>query len=564
HPARLKVAIAWHMHPPEYRDLATGEYTQPWTYLHAIPDYADMAAHLEAVPQVRLTVNFAPVLLEQIDDYAQQLERHLQGQGALSDPLLAALAAPAPPADPKARLALVSQCLRANRARLIERFAPYRQLARIADLFLNEPTPIAYAGDQFFADLVAWYHLAWLGESVRRTDARVQSLIEAGTGFTAGQRRVLLEVVADQIAGLRGRYRRLAERGQIELAMSPYAHPMLPLLLDFSAARDALPQSALPTAAGYPGGRERVRWHLRRGISIFERWFGTRPIGCWPSEGGVSDAALECIAAEGFRWVATGEAVLRNSVQRAFGGIEHDAAHRLWRHAPSGLKLIARDDGLSDQIGFTYATWHGDDAAEDLVNRLGNIADQRRGDPTACVAIILDGENAWEYYPENGWHFLSRLYRRLAEHPRLNLVTPCELAEKDARELPSLVAGSWVYGTFSTWIGAPEKNRGWDLLCEAKAAFDDRLRSGMPDAVRERLEVQLGVCEGSDWFWWFGDYNPAAAVSDFERLYRLQLANLYRLLERAPPPALEIVLSQGAGMPAAGGVMRSNQPGTAG
>ena len=46
--ARLPVVVLWHMHQPQYRDALTGEYGLPWTYLHAIKDYIDMAAHLEA------------------------------------------------------------------------------------------------------------------------------------------------------------------------------------------------------------------------------------------------------------------------------------------------------------------------------------------------------------------------------------------------------------------------------------------------------------------------------------------------------------------------------------
>ena len=48
---KLKVVLCWHMHQPQYQDLISGEYLLPWTYLHAIKDYVDMAAHLEANPQ---------------------------------------------------------------------------------------------------------------------------------------------------------------------------------------------------------------------------------------------------------------------------------------------------------------------------------------------------------------------------------------------------------------------------------------------------------------------------------------------------------------------------------
>jgi alpha-amylase/alpha-mannosidase (GH57 family) len=123
--------------------------------------------------------------------------------------------------------------------------------------------------------------------------------------------------------------------------------------------------------------------------------------------------------------------------------------------------------------------------------------------------------------------------------------------------LPSLIAGSWVYGTFSTWIGSPDKNRGWELLCEAKRICDEVLAGeGTSPQQRELIIRQLAVCEGSDWCWWFGDYNPADSVSDFERLYRLHLSNLYHLMGVQPPATLTQSISVGGGQQQLGGVMR--------
>ena len=78
----------------------------------------------------------------------------------------------------------------------------------------------------------------------------------------------------------------------------------------------------------------------------------------------------------------------------------------------------------------------------------------------------------------------------------------------------------------------------------------------LDQAQRERVIRQLAACEGSDWCWWFGDYNPVDSVSDFERLYRLHLSNLYRLLGQQPPEILTRSISAGGGQPQHGGVMR--------
>ncbi len=563
---RLKVVLCWHMHQPGYQDLASGRYRLPWVYLHAIKDYVDMAAILEENPAARAVVNFAPILLDQIEDYARQVAAHLQDGEALRDPLLAALTAETFSGETAPRRELIEACLRANEERLIKRFAPYERLSRLAALALEDPDGAAYLDDRYLADLVTWYHLAWLGETVRRGDRRVQSLLEKGRGFTPADRRVLMEVIGTLLATVVGRYRALAEAGRVELSMTPYAHPMLPLMLDFRSACEAICDISLPRCAAYPGGAERAHWHLREGLDCFRRHFGFAPQGCWPAEGGVSADLLALLGEYDFKWVASGEAVLRNSLARCEVQREQpmeEKLHRAYRVGETAPVCFFRDDGLSDLIGFTYASWHADDAVANLVHHLENIADCCRDDDQRVVAIILDGENAWETYPENGYHFLTALYQRLASHPRLRLTTFAECLAQglEVGRLPVLTAGSWVYGTFSTWIGDPDKNRAWEMLCEAKQVFDEAFdATSLGDEARRRALSQLAVCEGSDWFWWFGDYNPAETVSDFERLFRLHLANLYRFLGRPVPAQLGEVLSTGGGAPEMGGVMRPGQP----
>src|SRR6201995_3940249 len=189
--ARLPVVLLWHMHQPQYRDALTGQYVLPWTYLHAIKDYTDMAAHLEAVPGARAVVNFTPVLIEQLEEIAQRTSEHLQNGAPLPDPVLALLGPDPVPRDPTERLELMRACLRAQRKHMIERFGPYLELATLAET-LGSIDRAVYASDQLIYDLAVWYHIAWLGETVRRSDPRVAALTEQGRGFTAAQRRELL------------------------------------------------------------------------------------------------------------------------------------------------------------------------------------------------------------------------------------------------------------------------------------------------------------------------------------------------------------------------------------
>jgi len=557
----LNVVIYWHMHQPEYRDLRSGEYHLPWTYLHTIKDYVDMVAHLENDKGARAVVNFAPVLLEQIDDYAQQLKAYLHHGKSLNDPLLAALADPVLTPVLENRIHIIKACLRANKERLIDRFSVYKDLAKMARTALHDLETLSYYSEQFFADLLVWYHLAWTAETVRNTDDRIKALMKKGRDFNLHDRHLLVEVIHELISGVIERYRKLAESGKIELSMTPYAHPIVPLLIDFKSARQAMPNVELPVANEYPGGLERSRWHMQKGIEVFKSYFGFEPLGCWPSEGSISAEMIELCSEMGMKWLASGATVLRNSLQKS--SITPDACiHGPYQYRDTDMECFFRDDGLSDLIGFKYSDWHADDAVANLVHNLESIAENCGDKPGAVVSIILDGENAWEHYPENGFYFISALYKKLSEHEGLKMTTYSEYLESGyaPQPLPEIVAGSWVYGTFSTWIGEKDKNRAWDMLVEAKNVYDKVIDEGnLPGDELKLAEIQMATCESSDWFWWFGEYNSAESVTAFDEQYRLHLSNLYQLLNVDPPDYLAKAFSFGTGEPVMGGTMLPGQ-----
>ncbi len=560
---RLKVVLCWHMHQPDYRGPDHSSYQLPWVYLHGIKDYVDMAAHLDNHPDARAVVNFAPVLLEQLDDYVEQINEWLLRGKQIKDPVLAALAGPGLPRDQKSRCDLMRACLRANEKHMRNRFRTFHRLTDIVGLVDEHAESSEYLNDQFIVDLLVWYHLAWMGEYPRLNDIRIKSLEKKRKGYNAEDRLRLVESIGDLLSSVIKRYRKLADEGRVELSVSPYAHPIIPLLLDVKSAREAIPDMNLPEHLSYPDGEERSRWHIRRGIETFEKYFGTRPKGCWPAEGAVSEATLRLLEEEGFHWIASGQQVLHNSMSISYQDMAwpEQWAHRPYRVQGGKINCFFRNDGLSDLIGFTYADWHAEDAVSNLIHNLESIAENCANPSELVVSIIMDGENAWEHYPRNGGFFLDNLYKRLAANPKLEMTTFSEVAEQSlpTYEIDTLVAGSWVYGTFSTWIGEKDKNRAWDMLIEAKMVYDRVLASGRLSAAElSQAELQMATCEGSDWFWWFGDYNPDETVSDFEKLFRNQLEHLYKILGEDPPEYLLQVFAYGGGEPVVGGVMRQN------
>ena len=524
----------------------------PWTYLHALKDYTDMAAHLERHPTIRAVVNFVPVLLDQIDDYIGQFAAARLQPGGFRDPLLRLLAAPELDAlDLAERKYLLEACFRCHHATMLAPFPRYQRLHELYESLAREgEAALAYLSGAYLADLVTWYHLAWTGETVRRHEPLLAQLMAKGEGYSLADRQSLLALIGQTLAQLVPRYRALQARGQIELSTTPASHPLSPLLLDFQSARESQPEAILPLATLYPGGRERVRKHLTLAKESHAQRFGRPPTGMWPAEGALSADFASLLSAAGCRWTASGENVLKHSLGETVSAAASHAYHP-WQLAEApGLALFFRDDRLSDQIGFEYSKWHGRDAAAHFVAQLEAIAAAAPEGETPVVSIILDGENAWEYYPYNGYYFFEDLYRLLEAHPRIRTRTYADVLDDANRlppsRLPHLTAGSWVYGTLSTWIGDPAKNHAWDLLCAAKQSYDQVVASGrLGVAEATAAEAQLAVCESSDWFWWFGDYNPGPAVIGFDRLFRHNLTNLYRCLHLAPPAQLAVPISTG-------------------
>lgn len=545
----LDLVFLWHMHQPDYRTHGsrpgTSEFVLPWVYLHAIKDYSDMAAHLERHPKIRCVVNFVPVLLDQIEDYVDQF-----ASSQFRDPLLRLLAREnLDSLDDAERKHLLHACFRSNHHTML---APFPRYQRLHDLYKTLTSQgeveLSYLSGAYFSDLLTWYHLAWTGEDARRKNPLIAELMSKGGDYDFIDRQALLRAIGDLVAGIIPRYRALAASGQVELSTTPQTHPLSPLLIDFKVAHESVPDAPLPFAASYPGGHNRVSRQIDEAQESHARRFGASPSGMWPAEGAVSDAFVQHIAQAGCGWIASGEGVLRNSLLAA-SMEQHRAAYRPWTLASApGLTLFFRDERLSDLIGFDYAKWHGKDAAAHFVNELEGIV---RATPTgekSIVGIILDGENAWEHYPYNAYYFFEDLYGMLADHPAIRTRSYSDLSgdTESAGQLPKLVAGSWVYGSLSTWIGDEQKNRAWDLLCTAKESYDRVLASGrLSGEESARVASQLAICESSDWFWWFGDYNPAEAVANFDRLFRHNLVQLYSLLKLEPPKQLEQAISSG-------------------
>lgn len=569
-PRQLNLILCWHMHQPDYRDYSSGEFVLPWTYLHATKDYTDMVFHLEQNPKVKVVFNYVPILLDQLEDYTEQFK-----SGVIRDPLLRLLAREnLEDITSDERAFILDRCFRCNHTNMIEPYPAYRRLHEMfRHLDQHDEKSFEYLSAQYLGDLLTWYHLGWIGESVRRTTELVPRLMSQAAKFCYTDRRLLFELIGALIAELIPRYRKLAQAGQIEISTTPYYHPIAPLLIDLKSAREAWPDVHLPEAPCYPGGTQRLAFHIDAALESHLRRFGIQANGMWPAEGAISHPTLVQLARHGVAWAASGEGVLVNSLRSGSGHVPQKRDYMYRPYAVQDMEqrihCFFRDDRLSDLIGFEYAKWFGRDAVNHFIGELEQIYHQTETHESPVVSVILDGENAWEYYPYNGYYFLSELYETLAQHPFIHLTTFSEYLERCdgqhsnvacsvAQPLPHVVTGSWVYGTLSTWIGSAEKNRAWDLLCSAKSSYDLVMAGERLTLEEKKLATkQLADCESSDWFWWFGDYNPSASVASFDKLFRENIAHLYQLLKLPIPKALEHPISLGGSAASeSGGTMR--------
>jgi alpha-amylase/alpha-mannosidase (GH57 family) len=534
----LYITLLWHMHQPYYKEPDKGEYILPWTYLHAVKDYYDMAAIVDETPGARVVFNLVPSLLEQLLDYAS---------GVAIDPFL--VRGEMAPADmgEEDRLFVLENFFSANRQRMIEPYGRYLELLRLAEGGAggNHGERLRSFRDQDILDLQVWFFLSWTGEAARRRYPELQGLVKKGKNFSAADKALLFRKQREILGEIIPLYKRLHEEGKAELAVSPYFHPILPLLCDTNSARTAMPRVNLPaTRFRHP---EDARSQVVLGMAFFEKVFGFAPAGMWPSEGSISDEALAIIAECGLKWVASDEDVLLRSITGGLGPWR-EALYQPYSFSAHGddLRLFFRDHALSDLIGFTYSQWEPVRAVHDFIGRLQDI--RAHAPKSHVVSIILDGENAWEYYPDNGYDFLKRLYTGIAGSQGLEPATFSDIISRvPVRQvLHHVHPGSWINADYGIWVGHPEENLAWDMIERTREAASRHSPavaghlSGDEDGG-ERDETVRSVCksiyaaEGSDWFWWYGDDHFSPYSDRFDLLFRRHLMNVFRLLKLDVP-----------------------------
>jgi len=542
----LYLAFIWHMHQPYYKDPMTELYRLPWVRLHGTKDYLDMVEILKEFPGIRQNFNLVPSLLEQLVDYSENNAR---------DVYLDVSRKPASELTDGEKIFMLENFFLAHWENMIKPFPRYYELLvkRGTHLIKSDLVrAIKYFSEGDFRDLQVFFNLCWIDPLFRTRDPFLQILVDKGHNFTEEDKEGLFSRQMEILHRIIPTYKQMAATGQIELSATPFYHPILPLLCDTDISRVAMPGVRLP--------RQRFRHpedaarQIRMGLDYFENVFNYRPRGMWPSEGSVSEEVLRLLSDQGVKWAGTDEGILCASLGRRFrdnaGNITEPSL--LYRpHRYGDVSLVFRDHQISDLIGFVYSQWDPRNAAADLIGRLLKIRDMVPSDRPHLVSVILDGENAWEHFKNDGRDFFLYLYEGLSKEQRIQTTTVSDFicAHGGGDPLERLHPGSWINSNYGIWIGHEEDNLSWDYLTDTR----DRLieyEASNPGAETEKAWKSIYVAEGSDWNWWYGDEHTTETQEDFDELFRLNLMNVFKVIGRDIPAQLFVpVLRHDRGVP---------------
>jgi len=521
----ISVAILWHFHQPLYSKPDDDTLPLPWVRLHCLKDYLDMLKHVQKFPQVHVTFNFTPSLLMQINDYKT---------GKCTDKQFMLFKKKAEELTAAEKIDILRDFFLAHWEHMIETNPRYFSLLlkRGKNIVEEELESVAQTfTTNELRDLQIWANLAWVDPIFR---SEIADLYKKGKNFREEDKDRIISTEEKIISSICDEYKRAFQSEQIDITTSPLHHPILPLLINSNLAKVSQPNLAIPFEFSHP---EDAVQQIAEGIKIFEGCFGTKPKGMWPSEGGVCQELIPIFADFGIEWIATDEEILARSLKTSFRRDEHgvpnhpELLYKPWRC--DNLRILFRDHRLSDLIGFVYNSWDQKEAAKDLIARLIRIRDSLPTFDKFIIPIILDGENAWESYANDGTEFLDNLYENFVKEDIKTTTISEFLAGYEAENtLSSLFPGSWIGAHFNIWIAHPEDHKAWNIVRNLREIL---VKKGITD---KEIWNRFYLLEGSDWYWWFGGEHFSVVDEVFDDLFRLNAQWIYKKINEEPPPEL--------------------------
>jgi alpha-amylase/alpha-mannosidase (GH57 family) len=506
------------MHQPVYQLSPAGDYLMPWVRLHALKDYHDMVSILENYENIKLNFNLVPVLLDALIDYGEKDLHDIHSRLTVMD--VAKLSR-----DDKRFI--LNNFFDANYEYMI---LPSENYNKLYQRYTNGAEDFS---DQEYSDLMALFNLAWIDNSHQKTYPELKKLVKKGSGYTRDDRIRIIEIQREIIRSVIPAYRKFISDGKIEVTTSPYYHPILPVMLD----------------SGKKIGinlEDDARAQVKLALERVEKLLGKRPTGMWPSEHCISPKTLNLMSEQGIKWAISDEGILSKSLNfefvRDFKGYMEDPYHLLKTYKTGSMRLVFRDSVIPNFISFEYYNHDPAKAANDLYDRIKVVQSKLLSSPDEnhLLTIAMDGENCWENYPDDGAVFLSTLYNLISEDPSLETVLLSDYIENDKpKPLNKVASGSWINRNFDLWIGEPMKDLAWSYLKRVKEDFAGFVKSNPNHPNIELAQRELFICEGSDWFWWYGEPNDSGKDNLFDYIFREHLKNTYAYLGLDVPEFLE-------------------------
>jgi alpha-amylase/alpha-mannosidase (GH57 family) len=584
----LYLNIIWHQHQPMYLDPGTDQLKGPWVRTHGTKDYYDMAATVAKYPAIHVTVNLTSSLMVQLDEYyVKRLgpcvdlhenrvdsRKYFATSRGKTDPWIDLALKPTAQFTKEDVNVLLTNVWNAFSISdvVIARFPEYRALR---EKFRNEGPGALSEQDR--REIKFWFYLANFDPDFLRgkvdliTGGAVdlRDLVEKQGDSSFKLNKTISEddcnrIVAETYKVLAAvipthkklMYHPTTHQGQVEVITTPFYHPILPLIYDTDLAKLCQPNDSMPPRFHFP---EDADAQVAMAVEFYKRQFGVNPTGMWPAEGAVAHDVTAVFASHGIQWIATDEKNLARSTAENHEKFFPYSLSGKGARAP--VAIVFRDTELSDKIGFVYQNYKGEDAADDFIKSILQYVPEA-DEPDRLLTVILDGENAWEWYrlDNDGKEFQNALYRKLSALYDGKLVTTTTVTEfvngnpsrgiaahpvESMKKITWLWPGSWINANYDTWIGEVEENLAWIYLLTAR---NDLGQSGLkqpdPAAAQPRKDSpswfafkaweSMYAAEGSDWFWWYGDDQTApGGDKPFDIAFLNYIDNVYRFARLA-------------------------------
>ncbi len=462
-----KIFLWLHMHQPDYQDSITNKTILPWVRRHSLNGYYSVPKLLKD-SRFKANINFSGILLE-------QLKRYIDGEKDYFQIL--------EEKDP-------------------EELTPSEKQF----IFSKFNVPTTFRNETFFKlkekvkhrekltnSEILDYQTIFKLSAFSPLEEEVVELRKKGSNFTKDDKKALIGLETKIIKELFGLYIELLKRRQIEITVTPFHHPILPLLLDINSAKKSKETAIVSDIA--TGFVNDANWHIKQSIKIAEEIFGIIPQGMWPAEGSISDETIDVFKQNGVKWIGSDELLVK----------PYNLGQGIYSYKDTTLFL--RNHYVSDKIGFVYNKMKPTDAINDLKNEVKT---------NKQLILILDGENPWEYFADYGIDFLSALFSSFKE---TDTILGSEV--DSSLKLNGIKPGSWINGYFDTWIGDEESNTAWMNLTEVRKEVSKN------DALNEIYRA-----EASDYFWWYSDFHKNEVGFEFDTLFRSRLIKSLLLEEK--------------------------------